>query len=551
MYMNYSESTTPTLTPLTTAQVSTITGVTMVNLTGITYTPTQNTNVSLLSQTANLALPQTTLTFVTPHGVNNNISPIVQFAVKISDLNLSTIPPGTWDMNIYAKATANSDVDHIGLRYYLIGYNSGTSTYANLEPSGSDTIYLYDHVTPLKIELSLIIPTVVSLTPYDFLWVVVASTNRNTNDRSAQVYFQSASTYSHIHTSFIAIGATGATGPQGVTGATGATGATGTAGAGTLQQTLDLGNGATGANATIALTNTGLGGTANPALSITKNNATAGFIYEPKSIIGRNVLQNEELYRMSVLGNTPTLANQEFARIEVTSSNVGTSNNDGTIDFWASVNGTISEVFRMNGADNENNSFRPLDMNGQDIKTSSGNMGISTTSSTGTGQITIAPKTSSNLIIGTTPSGTNRTIVNADGTGINLQNVNSGFTGVVSLVNQVLASSYLLISQNFGSVLKRIYLISDATGVGGNTLDSMDLQHPDVPFKIKTDNGSFASSNSSLEIDMNPANDANVKAQLTFTNDNTVVASSFVADHYIPVMIAGTQYYIPITTNPT
>ena len=358
------------------------------------------------------------------------------------------------------------------------------------------------------------------------------------------------STLSNVVTT-IATNLVGSTGATGATGATGSTGATGPAATQNLQQTLDLGNGATGANATIALTNTGLGGTANPALSITKNSATAGFIYEPKSIIGRNVLQNEELYRMSVLGNTTTLANQEFARIEVTSTNVGASNNDGTIDFWASVNGTISEVFRMNGADNENNSFRPLDMNGQDIKTSSGNMGISTAGSTGSGQITIAPKTSSNLIIGTTPSGTNRTIVNADGTGIDLQNVNTGFTGIVSLVNQVLASSYLFIQQNFGSVLKRIYLRCDATGTGGNSLDAMDLQHPGVPFKIITDNGSFSTSNSSLEIDMNPANDANVKAQLTFTHDNTVVAtSSFVPDRYIPVLINGTQYYIPITTNP-
>jgi hypothetical protein len=135
-----------------------------------------------------------------------------------------------------------------------------------------------------------------------------------------------------------------------------------------------------------------LGGTANPALSITKNNATAGFIYEPKSIIGRNVLQNEELYRMSVLGNTPTLANQEFARIEVSCTTLGATGNDGTIDFWSSVNGTISEVFRMNGADNENNSFRPLDMNGQDVKSSSGNMVITTTSSTGTGTLNINAK---------------------------------------------------------------------------------------------------------------------------------------------------------------
>ena len=47
----------------------------------------------------------------------------------------------------------------------------------------------------------------------------------------------------------------------------------------------------------------------------------------------------------------------------------------------------------MNGADNENNTFRPIDMNGQDLKTSSGNLGINAFSSTGTGTITLTPRT--------------------------------------------------------------------------------------------------------------------------------------------------------------
>ena len=204
----------------------------------------------------------------------------------------------------------------------------------------------------------------------------------------------------------------------------------------------------------------------------------------------------------------------------------------------------------MNGADNENNSFRPFDLNGNALKTSTGTLSIDATSSTpGTGQITIAPKTGSNLAIGTTPAGTNRTIINADGTGINLQNISAGFTGLVNLVNSVLTQSYLFIQQNFGSVLKNIYVKCDASL--GNSLESFDLHTPAKPFKIKVDNGSFASSNSSLEIDMNPANNPLVLAQLTFTHDNTVPASSFTAVQYIPVLIAGTQYYIPITLTPT
>ena len=50
----------------------------------------------------------------------------------------------------------------------------------------------------------------------------------------------------------------------------------------------------------------------------------------------------------------------------------------------------------MSGADNEINSFRPLNMTGNNIKTSSGNLTIETIAPTGTGSITIDAK--SNLI---------------------------------------------------------------------------------------------------------------------------------------------------------
>ena len=324
---------------------------------------------------------------------------------------------------------------------------------------------------------------------------------------------------------------------------------------GTLQQTLDLGNTATGATAKIGLTNNDVGYVSSPQITLNNSRSDAGnsvgvptteYFKSGRNVVANDIVGSTLYYAKNYLG-VKTL----FGKTECVATSTGLNNDDGALDFYSCVNGINNLVFRLNGADNENNSFRPLDLNGNALKTSQANMAIEATASSGTGQITIAPKTSSNLIIGTIPAGTNRTIVNADGTGLNLQNVNSGFTGVVSLVNQVVAQSYLLISQTFGSLLKRIYLISDATGVGGNSLDSSDLQHPDVPFKIKTDNGSFASSNSSLEIDMNPVNDATVKAQLTFTHDNTLIATSPIADHYLPIMIAGTQYYIPITTSAT
>jgi hypothetical protein len=52
----------------------------------------------------------------------------------------------------------------------------------------------------------------------------------------------------------------------------------------------------------------------------------------------------------------------------------------------------VSETFYFNGAQNENNSFRPLDMNGNAIRTTGGDLSINTTASTGTGNLSVQAK---------------------------------------------------------------------------------------------------------------------------------------------------------------
>jgi len=58
----------------------------------------------------------------------------------------------------------------------------------------------------------------------------------------------------------------------------------------------------------------------------------------------------------------------------------------------------------LNGADSENNMFLALDMNGNDIKTTAGNLTLSATGSAGTGTITLAPKALGNLILQNIPT---------------------------------------------------------------------------------------------------------------------------------------------------
>jgi hypothetical protein len=143
------------------------------------------------------------------------------------------IPPGIWDLNIYAKADTNNDINRIGLKFFLVGINTSTNTYTNLIPNGSDLSTLYDHTTYQKITLSLLIPNLIPLTNYNMLSIIITSRNTNSTTHSAQIYFQSSNTYSHLHTSFVAVGPQGnqgVTGPQGNQGYTGPQGNQGVTG---------------------------------------------------------------------------------------------------------------------------------------------------------------------------------------------------------------------------------------------------------------------------------------------------------------------------------
>jgi hypothetical protein len=232
-YLNYIEDTSPTLTPLTPAQLTTITGQTIQATTATTITPTTNTDVSLLSLTPDLTDPQTTISFQTPNS-NTVDAMVVQFAIFRNQITgtPTIIPPGIWELTLYAKADAGNDIDNIGLRYFLLGRNSSTGVYTNLVANGSDLVYLYDSVSSQGLALSLIVGTTIDISSYDLLQIVITSRNRNATNHEAQVYFQSSNSYSHLHTTFTALGPTGPAGPTGPTGATGigVTGPTGSIG---------------------------------------------------------------------------------------------------------------------------------------------------------------------------------------------------------------------------------------------------------------------------------------------------------------------------------
>ena len=233
LYMNYIEDTSPTLALLSTASISSITGVTVQAPTSNTYSPSTNTDVSQLGLLPILSDPQTTHRFTTPN--SNTVDVLVdQFAIYKTTLGGNIInnilPPGIWETNVYAKADSNNDVDNIGLRFWLLARNTSTLVWSNLVANGSDLGYLYDHVTSQIITLSMYIGNPIDCTNFDAFMVVITSRNRNSSSHTAEVYYQSSNTYSHIHTSFGQMGLSGTSGTSGLNGTSGSSGTSGSPG---------------------------------------------------------------------------------------------------------------------------------------------------------------------------------------------------------------------------------------------------------------------------------------------------------------------------------
>lgn len=80
-------------------------------------------------------------------------------------------------------------------------------------------------------------------------------------------------------------------------------------------------------------------------------NANAG------DIIGQNLY-----YAKDYTGD-----NIQFARIQASVRNNAVGNVDGSVSLSGLINGVMTEFFRVNGADSENNCFLPLDMNSNNI----------------------------------------------------------------------------------------------------------------------------------------------------------------------------------------
>jgi hypothetical protein len=251
---------------------------------------------------------------------------------------------------------------------------------------------------------------------------------------------------------------------SGASSASWATIIAGGASIGTLDGVLANGNTATGTYATITLTDTDVGGQANPILTLNNTNATGSVgleVYKNKPTAGST---SDVLFNQSVYGKNSGNAKREYTRISHTIRDATAGAEDGSIEMGAFVNGTFANFLQINGNENEVNCLKILDMGGNNIRTNTGDMTITTTASSGTGTLSINGK-------GTTSISAPLVGITATGASQPLNLISSGANGYVAIngADDVALTAgtgdILLVA---GGLIKTDETIETNTGTGGN-----------------------------------------------------------------------------------
>jgi hypothetical protein len=168
----------------------------------------------------------------------------------------------------------------------------------------------------------------------------------------------------------------------------------------------------------LTLTSPSTGNITAPLLTLTNTNTNGSVAMECFKNKPTASVNGEVLFTQSVFGKDSGNAKQEFTRINHTVRDATAGVEDGSIEFGCFVNGAINTFLQINGNENEINCLRNIDMGGNSIRTSAGNLEITTASSSGAGNMNLTGKSAGiTTVSATTLNLTASSILNMSATG--------------------------------------------------------------------------------------------------------------------------------------
>lgn len=144
---------------------------------------------------------QTTIT--TEHLPTSQFNLVAGFVSDVQDPNITTIPPGLWDLNFWASSTANTNNQTVvQVKAYV--YN-GTTLGAPF--AISDELYIYDPTVVAQYTANLVVGAGVTITSSDRIYIEIWAKG-SSNNYTLTLKF-GAGTPTHLHTTIPSVSGTG------------------------------------------------------------------------------------------------------------------------------------------------------------------------------------------------------------------------------------------------------------------------------------------------------------------------------------------------------
>jgi hypothetical protein len=139
--------------------------------------------------------------------------------------------------------------------------------------------------------------------------------------------------------------------------------------------------------------NSATAGGGSPMLSLFQDNTATGSCN--LRLQKNTTTTGAPLGEIAFYGRDATAGNpyREFGRIRsAIRNNTAPSNIDGSLDLFALVNGTLTELMRINGQNSEIEFYQPIDTNGNNVNCSTGDLNLTASASSTTGNVNISAK---------------------------------------------------------------------------------------------------------------------------------------------------------------
>jgi hypothetical protein len=136
--------------------------------------------------------------------INGSYSFVCGFVTIVGEPNITTIPAGLWDFNIWADVSSASG-NHTQFQFRVFKYNSTTGVYTSL--ANSDAIFIYEPATIAQYIGNVTMPQTTILAT-DRIYIEIWAQKNVSGARTVSFYFDSLHP-SHIHTTIPSVSGTG------------------------------------------------------------------------------------------------------------------------------------------------------------------------------------------------------------------------------------------------------------------------------------------------------------------------------------------------------